>query len=205
MATAEELLSELNRQLKIAEKAKNKIDAIALDVERLSQPDVLKVGDRVQLKENWSVKHDIGSGWRSFVHFMHPENHATIIQVSVYEQRISYNIRFDDQGVPYSLYDKERKGYLDTSVFNFKQNDVRKLDESPRHYRTHEIGDRGEEFEVRHRVWNFTTSAYKDNDGFIYVRSADPISFYAGGRQYLYQPYALDQFYNCFKDGRLGI
>lgn len=199
MATAKELLSELNKQLKIVEDARKKIDSIALDVERLSQPDVLKVGDRVRLREDWSAKPKIGSGWKSFVHFMHPSNTATIIEVRVYEQRISYNIRFDDQGVLYESYDKKLNGYVEQGVFNFKQNEVEKLDEPPRFYRTHEIGDRGEELKVCHRLYNFETSAYKDNDGFIYVRSKDPVSFYAGGRQYLYQPFTPKEFYNKFK------
>ena len=203
MATAKELLSELNKQLKIVEEARKKIDSIALDVERLSQPDVLKVGDRVRLREDWSAKPKIGSGWKSFVHFMHPSNTATIIEVRVYEQRISYNIRFDDQGVLYSFHNKELKGYVEHGVFNFKQNDVEKLDEPPRFYRTHEIGDMGEEFKVRHRLYNFETSAYKDNDGFIYVRSEDPASYYAGGRQYLYQPFIPEELYNRFE--RLDI
>lgn len=203
MATAKDLLSELNKQLKTVEDARKKIDSIALDVERLSQPDVLKVGDRVRLKDDWSAKPNIGSGWKSFVHFMHPSNTATIIEVSVYEQRISYNIRFDDQGVLYVSYDKKLNGYIDRGVFNFKQNEVEKLDEPPRFYRTHEISNRGEEFRVRHRLYNFETSAYKDNDGFIYVRSKDTASYYAGGRQYLYQPCTSEELYNRFE--RLGI
>lgn len=99
MAELQRLKRDLKEQLRIIEDARAKIDEIALDVNRLMQPDVLPVNTIVKLKRDWNTDQDREKrpGWRGFLHFMNPTNFATIKEVSVYKQKISYLLSFQDQ------------------------------------------------------------------------------------------------------------
>lgn len=118
MATLEMLMFELNRQMKAISNARERIEIIAKDVERISKPDVLQVGTRVKLKENWNTpeRHKQNSGWRAYLHFMHPDNPATIAEVEVYQQKIYYSLKFDDQKCYYT---SGSGSYITDSIFRF--------------------------------------------------------------------------------------
>lgn len=201
MATAKELQRELEKQLKIIEGAKQKIDAIEKDVNRLNCPDVYKIGDRVRLLKDWSVR-DVGSGWRAYKHFMTQLNTATVVDIEVYEERIAYVLRFDDQECLFESCalrkPDEPQGYISDGCFVFGQKHIKKVSKPPRIFRQHEQNDNGLEFPVIHKRLKFETTAYAEEDQF-YVRSKSPISYFSGGRQYLYQSYTRKEFENSWE------
>lgn len=123
MTELQRLKSDLKKQLKIIEDAKEKIDEIALDVNRLMQPDVLPIGTIIKLKRDWNTDQDREKlpGWRGFLHFMNPTNFATIKEVSVYKQKISYFVSFLDQWSTDVGYDG--KHYRLDGLFHFKRDD----------------------------------------------------------------------------------
>lgn len=121
MATAEELLSELEQELKKLQNVKKNINRICMDVERLQQPDVWAIGTRVRLKRSWDTDEDRkqSPGWSAYLHFMHPYNVATIIEVSAYEGKLRYYVQFDNQTC---YFDKEF--YEADGTFVFKPEDL---------------------------------------------------------------------------------
>lgn len=127
MATAEELLSELEQELKKLQNVKKNINRICMDVERLQQPDVWPEGTRVRLKRNWDTNEDRkrSPGWSAFLHFMRPCNAATIKKVSAYEGKLRYYVEFDDQTCYYTL---DREPYEAKGMFGFKPEDLQLAD-----------------------------------------------------------------------------
>lgn len=127
MATAEELLSELEQELKKLQNVKKNINRICMDVERLQEPDVWSEGTRVRLKRNWDTNEDRkrSPGWSAFLHFMRPCNAATIKKVSAYEGKLRYYVEFDDQTCYYTL---DREPYEAKGMFGFKPKDLQLAD-----------------------------------------------------------------------------
>ena len=123
MATAEELLSELEQELKKLQNLQKNINRICMDVERLQQPDVWSAGTRVRLKRSWNTDEDRkrSPGWSAFLHFMRPCNVATIKEVSAYEGKLRYYVQFDNQTCYCTL---DGESYKTKGTFIFKPEDL---------------------------------------------------------------------------------
>ena len=127
MSTAKELLRDAERCLERIEAARKDLCTIENQVNRLLKPDVLPEGTRVRLKRNWNTPEDMrkSPGWASSLHFMHPENFATIREVRVTSDfRILYTVKFDDQ----KCYYVDGSGsYISNYCYTFNQKNVEKI------------------------------------------------------------------------------
>ena len=123
MGTAKQLLNELNQELQKLQDIKKNINRICIDVNRLEQPDVWPEGTRVRLKRSWNTDEDRRKSpdWRAFLHFMYPDNTATIVETSVYEGKITYYVKFDNQKCYYT---SGSGSYIADGIFGFKANDL---------------------------------------------------------------------------------
>ena len=132
MSTAEELKSLIAKEQQTIEQAKRAIKEYELDLERLKQSDVLCVGDRVRLKRSYDTDRDRkeSTGWRAYLHFMNPNNPATIRAVSCYKGRIGYSLEFDDQTCYYSHPSSGRPTYRADGVFHFSADAITPIDKS---------------------------------------------------------------------------
>lgn len=126
MSTAKELLRDAERCLERIEAARKDLCTIESQVDRLLKPDVLPEGTRVRLKRNWNTPEDRkrSPGWASSLHFMHPGNPATIIEVRVASDlRILYIVKFDDQ----TCYLNNGDAYNSEYCYTFSQKSVEKI------------------------------------------------------------------------------
>lgn len=82
------------------------------------------VGDRVELVSNQDTpeKHKSSPGWSYALHFMHPGNIATVVEVNCYKQRVTYAIKFDNQTCYYS---NSKDTYEDDHVWSFKEDELK--------------------------------------------------------------------------------
>lgn len=127
MSTAKELLRDAERCLERIVVARKDLYTIDKQMKRLCESDVLPEGTRVRLKRNWNTPEDRkrSPGWASSLHFMHPENPATIIEVRVTSTlRILYTVKFDDQKCYYT---SGSGSYISNYCYTFSQKSVEKI------------------------------------------------------------------------------
>lgn len=131
MATEKKLSFYIEEEERKIEKCKERIKQYKADIEVLKQPNVLCVGDRVRLKRSYNTEADYknSSGWRAYLHFMHPENIATIKTVECWEGKLGYYLKFDDQTCYYSFPNPEgSQTYEAGAIFYFPANAIVPVD-----------------------------------------------------------------------------
>ena len=135
MATKEQIELKIKKLIKdlgeYKEKYKAEMTQLKSDLERIQQPDVLEVGDRVRLKRDYNTPEDNknSSGWRAYLHFMNPNNPATIKAVECFKGKIGYQLAFDDDLCYYDfpVNDNERT-YHANCLFYFGADKVTPID-----------------------------------------------------------------------------
>lgn len=132
MATEEKLKFYIEEQQRTIEKAKQAIKEYQQDLNRLKQPDVLCVGDRVRLKRSYDTEEDrkVSTGWAAYLHFMNPNNPATVKTVECYHGKIGYCLKFDDQTCYYTHPSFEKPTYEADGVFYFPASAIVPIDKS---------------------------------------------------------------------------
>lgn len=198
MSTYKELIKEQDKLYTEQKRIKEKIKEIDKHLDIL-EGSVLKVGQRVRLKRDWNTVENQAklSGWKVYLHFMNPSNIATIREVEVDScGRLAYTITFDNQDCRFSNYTESPFGYRTDSLFYFRESELEAVDEPCRTYKYHEQTDN--EFDVAHKELRFATTAYIEDDMY-YVRYERPNSYFAGGRQYIYQPLTKEQFEQTYR------
>jgi hypothetical protein len=104
---------------------------VARDLAKIeNHPNLLPLGARVRLIEDWSTKteKEVGSGWMGCKHFMTPVNYATIKDYTVsMEGKISYLIEFDRETFILSWGPDKGTERLVSSkhIFHFKPEHIR--------------------------------------------------------------------------------
>lgn len=132
MKTANEILADLSVLRSKKADIEEQIQRKEADYERLQQSDILPIGTRVKLLKSWATEENYRkmSGWRAYLHFMTPDNTATIQQVGCYEGNVSYFLKFDDETCYYT---SGEGTYEAKALFHFKREHFKVLEN------THEI------------------------------------------------------------------
>lgn len=124
----QKLQNEIEQKQKAIEKLEAEIAELARDRHILEHKQYkFSIGDRVELTQNWDTheRHKKSPGWSYALHFMHPGNIATIIDVECYKQKVTYIVRFDDQKCYYTHSDDF---YIDDHVWSFKEEDLKSVE-----------------------------------------------------------------------------
>ena len=137
MATKEQIELKIKKLIKdlgeYKEKYKAEMTQLKSDLERIQQPDVLQVGDRVRLKRDYNTPEDSknSSVWRAYLHFMNPNNPATIKAVECYNGKIGYQLAFDDDICYYDFpVNNGERTYHANGLFYFGADKVTPIDKS---------------------------------------------------------------------------
>lgn len=125
MANLKQIQNDIEQKHKLIEELKADIAELAKDRHILEhQQHKFRVGDKVELTKNLDTpeRHKDSPGWSHALHFMHPGNIATIVDIQCYKQKVTYVVQFEDQKCYYTHSDGS---YIDDHVWCFKEDELR--------------------------------------------------------------------------------